>query len=241
MGALNMSKKRGTDGTVSSIPFLRGVKMAAPIMLGYAPIGAAYGLLAQQAGLGVWPSLCLSVFVYAGAAQFMAISMLSGGMGTAAIVGATFVVNFRHVLMSAALSTFLPSWTKRQLVFFGGMITDESFAIHSRNFARGDSDPQTAIALNLAAYLTWAAAGMAGFHMGALIGGPEAWGLDFALPAMFIGLLLPACGQTPAVTAALAGGVVSVALHLAGAGNWAAFIGALAGATAGTFAWRPGP
>jgi 4-azaleucine resistance transporter AzlC len=214
--------------------------MAAPIMLGYAPIGAAYGLLAQQTGIGVWPTLCLSVFVYAGAAQFIAVSMLSGGMGAAAIVGATFVVNFRHVLMSAALSPFLPSWKKRQLVAFGGMITDESFAIHSRNFAQGDIDPQAAISLNLAAYLTWAATGMVGFHMGALIDRPETWGLDFALPAMFIGLLLPACGKAPSVTAALTGGIVSVTLHLAGVGNWAAFIGAIAGATAGTCARRPG-
>lgn len=210
----------------------RGVKMAAPIMLGYAPIGAAYGLLAQQAGLSVWFALCLSLFVYAGAAQFMAVSLLSNGAGIAVIIGTTFVVNFRHVLMSAALSPFMRLWKKWQLAFFGGMITDESFAIHSRNFTLNGADPQEAIALNIAAYLTWAASGMAGFHMGALIDRPEAWGFDFALPAMFIGLLLPACRTAPAAIAALTGGIASVTLHLTGAGDWAAFIGAITGATA---------
>jgi 4-azaleucine resistance transporter AzlC len=222
-------------------PVLRGVKMAVPIMLGYAPIGAAYGLLAQQAGFGMLHALCLSVFVYAGAAQFMAVSLFAAGMGFPVIVGTTFVVNFRHVLMSASLSRFLSSWTKSERVIFGGMITDESFAIHSRNFERGDTATNAALALNTAAYLTWVIFGMIGFHMGTLIKRPEAWGLDFALPAMFIGLLLPACQNAPSVIAAIFGGAVSVTLHLAGAGNWAAFIGAIAGAAAGVCFRRPKP
>ncbi|MDR1874959.1 MAG: AzlC family ABC transporter permease [Synergistaceae bacterium] len=211
----------------------KGVRWALPVVLGYAPIGMAYGLLARQTGLGVRATLGLSLFVFAGASQFMAISMLSGGAGAAAVIGATFIVNFRHVLMSAAVAPRLTSWRPWQRAALGTMMTDESFALHSIHFARGDLDPAAAITLNLAAWVTWAAAGTAGHRLGALIERPEAWGLDFALPAMFIGLLLPSCGRRSAVAAALCGGAASVALCLLGAGNQAAFFGALAGATAG--------
>jgi 4-azaleucine resistance transporter AzlC len=213
----------------------KGVRQALPIVLGYVPIGAAYGLLAQQAGLGLWTTLGLSVFVFAGASQFMAVSMIQSGMETAAIVGATFIVNFRHVLMSASIAPYLAAWKTRQRLLFGGMLTDETFVLHSLNFARGDVDPATSIALNVTVYVAWTASGMAGYNLGAIIAYPEAWGLDFALPAMFAGLLITACKNKAAVAAAVAGGTVSVGLHLLNAGAWAAFFGALAGATAGVF------
>ena len=211
----------------------KGVKQAFPVVLGYAPIGVAYGLLAQQTGLGLWPTLGLSLFVFAGASQFMAVSMIQNGMETAAIVGTTFIVNFRHVLMSASVAPYLDSWKKWQRLLLGGMLTDESFILHSFNFERGDTDPTTAVALNLTAYFAWATAGMIGYNLGAMIVNPKAWGLDFALPAMFVGLLLPACKNKTAVVAAVVGGAVSVGLHLLNAGNWAAFFGALTGATTG--------
>ena len=211
----------------------KGVRQAFPIVLGYAPIGAAYGLLAQQTGLGIWPTLGLSLFVFAGASQFMAVSMMQSGMETAVIIGSTFIVNFRHVLMSASLTPYLGSWKTWQRILLGGMLTDESFVLHSLNFGRGDPDPVSAVTINATAYVTWAATGMAGHSLGVMIADPETWGLDFALPAMFVGLLLSACGNKAAVAAAVTGGAAAVGLHLLNAGNWAAFIGALAGATAG--------
>ena len=81
-----------------SFPFVKnGIKAAFPIVLGYVPIGMAYGLLAQQAGLGIAMTFSLSFFVFAGASQFMAVSMLSGGVAPIVIVSTTFIVNFRHL------------------------------------------------------------------------------------------------------------------------------------------------
>jgi 4-azaleucine resistance transporter AzlC len=204
-----------------------------PIVLGYAPIGLAYGLLGQQTGLGAWPTVGMSLLVFSGAAQFMAISMFFRGADALVVIGTTFIVNFRHVLMSASLAPLIGGWNTSLRAAFGLMLTDESFAIHSASFPLGEPDPAEAIALNVTAYIAWAASGLAGYYLGALIESPEAWGLDFALPAMFIGLLLPACRDKPAVTAALCGGAVSVAVGIAGMRSWAAFIGAVAGATAG--------
>ena len=211
----------------------KGVKQAFPIILGITPIGIAYGIMAQQTGLGLWPTLGLSLLVFAGASQFMAVSMMQSGVESAAIIGITFIVNFRHVLMSASVAPNLGSWKTWQRLLLGGMLTDESFVMHSLNFGRGDLDPTLAVSLNSAIYVTWTATGTVGYTLGAMIANPEAWGLDFALPAMFVGLLLPVCGNKPAVIAAFAGGAVSVGLHLLSAGSWAAFIGALSGAAAG--------
>ncbi|MDR1133828.1 MAG: AzlC family ABC transporter permease [Synergistaceae bacterium] len=211
----------------------RGLYRALPIMLGYVPIGAAYGLLSQQAGCGVWTTLGMSVFVFAGAAQFMAISMIVNNASPAAIISSTFVVNFRHVLMAASLSPFVLPWKKWQRAALGCMLTDESFVMHSRHFGDGDTDSAAAIALNAAAYVTWAAASVAGFYIGSLTGDPGKYGLDFALPGMFIGLLIPLCRDNASAVSAAVGGFSALVLHTAGAGNWSTFLGAVAGASAG--------
>ena len=213
----------------------KGVKQAFPIVLGIVPIGAAYGLLARQTGLGLWPTLSLSLFVFAGASQFMAVSMMQNGMGAVTIIGSTFIINFRHVLMSASVASYLGSWKIWQRLLLGGMLTDEAFVLHSLNFRHGDLSPISALALNTVVYATWAATGVIGYNLDVMIADPKVWGLDFALPAMFVGLLLSACENKAGVAAAVVGGAVSVGLHLLNAGGWAAFSGALAGATAGVF------
>ncbi|GHV37392.1 hypothetical protein FACS1894187_13980 [Synergistales bacterium] len=217
----------------------RGLRWSIPVLLGFAPIGAAYGLLSRQTGIGVWHTLSMSLFVFAGSSQFVAVSMLQNGMGAAAIISSIFIVNFRHVLMSASLSPYLAPWKTWQRVALGGMLCDEAFALHSLHFASGDTDITAAITLNTTIYVVWAATGATGYYLGALIERPEVFGLDFALPAMFIALLLPYCVKRSAVLAALCGGAVSVALHVAGVGGWAAFIGGLAGAAAGVFVKEP--
>ena len=212
----------------------KGFKWSLPILLGVTPIGITYGLLAQQTGFGVLPTMGLSLFVFAGASQFMAVSMLHTGVEALAIIAASFVVNFRHVLMSASLAAHIEPWSIHKRLLLGAMLTDETFIMHSLHFSEGHMDPTAALTLNFSMYVTWAASSFAGYYLGALIKHPEAWGLDFVLPAMFIGLLLPNCRHRSAAIAALSGGAVSVALHLIGPGNWAAFFGALAGATTGT-------
>ena len=214
--------------------FKKGIKWAAPIILGYVPIALAYGLLAQQAGLSVRFTAAMSMFVYAGASQFIAVSMLMSGYAPAAVIGTAGAVNFRHVLMSASLSQSAAKWNTPMRILFGSMLTDESFALHSIHFADNDTDYAAAVTVNAAAYIAWCAFGVLGHRLGALIERPEVWGLDFALPAMFIGLLVMSCRNMSAAAAALTGGVISVALYLAGFGLWAAFIGAIAGAAAGT-------
>jgi 4-azaleucine resistance transporter AzlC len=194
----------------------------------------AHGLLTQQAGFSIEVPLFMSLFVTAGSSQFIAISMLQAGAEPLAVIGTTFIVNFRHLLMSASIASSLKSWTAARRFLMGCVLTDETFAVHSANFAAGDIDAAAVFSLNLTVYATWVLSVVSGFRLGNLIAEPEVWGLDFALPAMFLGLLLPLCARRPAVIAAFCGGAVSLMLHRLEFGQWAAFIGALAGATAGT-------
>jgi 4-azaleucine resistance transporter AzlC len=217
----------------NSTSAIKGIRDALPIVLGCIPIGMAHGLLAQQAGFLIWVPLGMCLFVFAGASQFTAISMLQNGAEPVAIVVTTFIVNFRHLLMSASIAPRLTSWTMRQRLLTGCMLTDESFAVLSARFATVAVEPMEAIALNVSIYFAWALSVAAGFHLGFLIANPEAWGLDFALPAMFVGLLLSVCRCRSAIIAAVAGGVTSVLLTQMELKTWAAFTGALVGATIG--------
>jgi len=91
--------------------FKNGAKAALPIVLGYLPVGMAFGVLARQAGLTPIEIGLMSLLVYAGASQFLAIEMILKGIAWFPTVIATFFINLRHLLMSSTLSLFLPEST----------------------------------------------------------------------------------------------------------------------------------
>lgn len=167
----------------------QGLAAAWPICFGYFPIGMALGVLAQQAGLGpVWIGL-MSVLVFAGSAQFIGVAMIDAGISAATIILTTFVVNLRHVLMSSALAVPLRGTRRRFLLLFAYGITDESFAVNMTRFREGGWDRWRALVVHHAANSTWILATVAGAAIGTLIP-PGAFGIDYALPAMFIALLV---------------------------------------------------
>ena len=87
--------------------FREGVKGALPIVLGYLPVGITFGILARKAGLTSFEVGLMSLFVYAGASQFLAIEMISKGIPNFSIILATFFINLRHILMSSNVSVYL--------------------------------------------------------------------------------------------------------------------------------------
>nr|MBO2470792.1 branched-chain amino acid ABC transporter permease [Bacillota bacterium] len=84
--------------------FFRGVRTGVPIAVGYLPISMAFGVLARSAGLPEVAAVAMSVLVYAGASQFVAVNLLALGVAWSEIVLTTFLLNLRHLLMTAALS-----------------------------------------------------------------------------------------------------------------------------------------
>ncbi|TYO98444.1 4-azaleucine resistance transporter AzlC [Geothermobacter ehrlichii] len=187
-----------------------GLAAAWPICMGYFPIGMALGVLGQQAGLGpAWIGL-MSVLVFAGSAQFIAVAMLDGGASATAIILTTLVVNFRHFLMSSALAVPLRGIGRRFLLLFAYGITDESFAVNMTRFRAGNWDRWRALVVHQTANTTWVLATILGSLVGSLIP-PGAFGIDFALPGMFIALLvLQLHGRAYIFTGILAAGLAVI-------------------------------
>ncbi|CAM5560820.1 hypothetical protein SSTU70S_03298 [Stutzerimonas stutzeri] len=87
--------------------FLHGCRDILPLVLGAIPFGIIFGTLSIAAGLSFWQTLGMSALVFAGSAQFIAVTLISGGVGAAVVLLTTFVVNLRHALYSAALQPFV--------------------------------------------------------------------------------------------------------------------------------------
>ena len=104
---------------------------------------------------------------------------------------ATFLVNLRHLLMSASLAPYLGHLSRWQQALFSGQLTDETFAVHSIDFRNEKTAPKRRIfATNITAHLGWISSSTVGAWAGTLLTNLEAWGLDYALAAMFIALLV---------------------------------------------------
>lgn len=213
--------------------FWHGVRLAWPVVMGYVPIGLAMGVLAGQIGLAPLQTGAMSALVYAGASQFVAVAMLEAGAPALSIVMTTFLVNLRHILMSAALSPFLRGVRPGVLAGIGFLITDETFGVSHNEFAAcGRGDPAVFAGLGLTSYFSWVAATVVGSWLGGALAAPEAWGLDFALPAMFIGLLAGQLRKPIALAVAVLAAVAAVA---GGPflGGWSVMVSAMLAAAAG--------
>jgi len=217
--------------------WLRGVSRALPITLGYVPIGFAYGVLAQKAGLSAFNTLAMSILVYAGSSQLIAVGLLAAGAAPLSIILTTFIVNLRHMLMASALAPYLSRWRKFELSAFAYEITDESFALHSVEFPKvaqdGGPDPVESIVLNMTAQASWVLGGWLGLVAGSLITDIKLFALDYALPAMFIALLMMQIKDRVQLIVAIVTGILAVGLLLVGLDQWYVIAATLIGATLG--------
>ena len=212
--------------------FKEGLNAGWPICLGYLPIGMAFGVLAQKAGLTPLQIGLMSILVFAGSSQFIAVSMLTGGASATAIIATTFMVNLRHLLMSSALAVYLRAAHRGWLALYAYGVTDESFAVNLPRFNDREWSLSRALVVNHAANLTWFVSTVAGGIGGRFI--PEgALGIDYALIAMFICLLVYQIRKWIHLLTAVIAGVTAVALSLMIPGNAYIVIASVIAATLG--------
>lgn len=171
--------------------FLEGVKACLPTLFGYFSIGFAAGIVEKTAGLSLLEIALLCLLLYAGSAQFILAGMVQTAFSAVAVAVTIFFVNLRHLLFSAALAPYFRKTKPAENFTIGALLTDESFGVASDYASRhGAINEKWMHGLNVTAYLGWFAANMTGALVGQYIESPAAWGMDFALPAMFIGLLV---------------------------------------------------
>lgn len=191
---------------------LSGMRRAFPIVLGYLPVGFAYGVLASKTGISSVNAILMSVLVFAGSGQFIAVGMLAASTGATAIIATTFIVNLRHLLMSASLAPAMTRWSKKQLALFSYQITDETFAMNSAQQQILNSCKTEVFALNMTSQLSWVAGSALGVFASELIADIKPLGLDFALAGMFIGLLVFQVDSLVKLVTALCAGVIGTLL-----------------------------
>lgn len=183
-GSMNMPEREEERAA----SFMEGVQVALPIAIGYIPIAIAFGVIARQAELSLLDSALMSMLVYAGASQFMAVNMLAQGAGGLEVMMATLVINLRHLVMSFSLMNLLkdarPIW--KGLLSLG--VTDESFALVSLSKR---NQPAFVGGIMLSAYIAWLGGTLLGGLLYQFIPAHIGTSMSIALYAMFIRLLIP--------------------------------------------------
>lgn len=205
-----------------------------PICVGYLPLGFACGVFAQKAGLTAAETGLMSVLVFAGSGQFIALAMIGGGASISSIVLTTFIVNLRHTLYSSTLSAYLIGQSKKYLGVFAQGITDETFAVNFSAFSVGGWNAEKALALNILAHSCWVLSTMIGNIAGNIIDVDMAV-VSYTLTAMFIGLwsfhfsnkLLILTGLCAGVLALFLSGFLTHKLHIVVATILAATLGCI--------------
>ena len=215
-----------------------GLTQAIPIVLGYVPIGFAYGVLASKSGLSARNTLLMSLLVYAGASQFIAAGLFAASASPATLIITTFITNLRHLLMSASLAVYVRDWPRPALAAFAYELTDETFAVHSARAPAQGMHQGVAFCVNVMAQLAWITGSWLGVIGGRFVPDPRPWGLDYALPALFVALLvlqIRGAARPKAILTGVAGitGLVSVGLTLLGLDHWAIVLATVLGATLG--------
>ncbi|MCH4010050.1 AzlC family ABC transporter permease [Companilactobacillus sp.] len=167
------------------------VKDTLPTVFGYIGIGIAFGVVGKASGLSTFIVILTSLITYAGSAQFVLVGMLASHSPMLTIIFSVFLVNSRMILMSTTVARYFKKDSLLKNILVGSLLTDETFALSMSklNYTNGKLNFEWFNTSNLIAYITWALSSFIGALLGNLITDPEKFGLDFALVAMFIGLL----------------------------------------------------
>ncbi len=182
--------KRGKDMRIVTKNMVRdGLVTGSPLILGYFPIAMAFGILAKNTGLSLVDTSATSIFVYAGASQFMFLDLVRAGVSAGSIILATFLLNLRHMMMSASVSVNLKEETSRFLPIIGFGITDETFSVLS--FNKDKLTLPFVLTVNSVAYFSWISGTAVGYLVGEIMPRSVQDSLGLGLYAMFAALLFP--------------------------------------------------
>ncbi len=181
--------------------FRKGWIDTIPLVVACIPIGILYGAMAAGSGLSLSATLGMSLFVYEGASQFIAVSLLSSATAIPVICLTVFIVNLRHMLYAATLMPHvreIPLW-KRTLMSF--WLTDETFAVVSQRLYDKTQTKSDLLWYYLGSavfmYSNWVFCSFLGVSLGKVLPDMTTWGLDIAMVVAFISIVVPALKKLP--------------------------------------------
>ena len=210
-----------------------GASTIAPVLLGVVPFGLAAGAVTVEAGYGVPETVGHSVLIFAGASQIAAVSLLGDGAGVAVVVLTVLVINLRMLMYAASLAPHMAAVSLRRRLLGAYLLTDQAFAVAIDRFQRPATPDQRwwfYLGAAVTLWAPWQVSTVLGAALGTAI--PEGVPLGFAVPLMFLALLVPTVSDRPTVAAALTSATVATL----GAGlpsNLGMLLGAVAGIAVG--------
>lgn len=194
--------------------FGQGARDTLPFVVGAVPFAMIFGALAPGAGFTTLQTMACSAFVFSGSAQFIAVNLLVAGADVTIIALATFVVGLRHLLYTVTLLPPVRHLPIRWRIPLGAMLTDETFAVVESRRRREGGDTHFRwyfLGSCVVLWTNWQLATAAGAALGAGLPAVRGWGLEFAMVASFIGIVVPALKTPPFWGAMTAAGVVAAA------------------------------
>ena len=222
---------------------LAGARDTIPLIVGAIPFGLIFGTLALGSGLSFCGTMAMSAFVFAGSAQFIALGLLGAGTSWPFIVLTTFIVNLRHILYSATLAPHVSRLPQRWQVPLAFWLTDETFVIVANRYAQALNSSHTHwyyLGSAVLMYINWQLSTLLGLTIGQLLPNAATWGLDFAMPVTFIGMVIPYLKNRPMVASVIVSGIVAIVAYPV-PHQLGLMIAAIAGITTGVIveAWQP--
>lgn len=194
---------------------LDGLKSTLPFMVGAAPFGVIFGALSTAGGLSLVETMSLSLFVFSGSAQFVAISLLAVGAGAWIIWLATFILNLRHTLYAATLVGYVRHLSLPWRLILSAGLTDETFAAMEDRYQRlgvNRNSHWAFFASILGMHLNWNTWTIVGVLIGQQIDGLAGSGLEFAAVATFIGMVVQRLRTPGSQVAAAVAGIMAALL-----------------------------
>lgn len=191
--------------------FIAGLKGVLPIQIGVIPFGLIYGVLALDAGLTAAQTQAMSFIVFAGSAQFVMAQLFEAQASTLVIILTAVMLNLRHMLYSASISSYFSHLSLRWRLFLSYFLTDEAYAVAITKFQEGigsHSYRYYYFGAGFGLWAVWQASTAAGILIGSSI--PAEWSLDFFVALTFIALVVPSLKDWAGLIAALTAGIVSV-------------------------------
>lgn len=212
---------------------LAGARRILPVCAGDFAVGAAFGVLARHTGLSPLEATLMSALVFAGAAQFVALSLWATPLPVLAIVLTTLIVNIRHLLMGATLQPWLRRLSALKAYGTLFFMVDESWALTIAALRQGSRDLAFLLGSGGALLVTWVSSTLIGATLGALLPPSVQLVLGFAFTAVFVALLTGMWrGKTDLLPWLVAAGVAVAAAYWL-PGKWYIVLGGITGSLIG--------
>jgi len=222
---------------MDSVALRRGIKDVFPLLLGVLPFALVVGVAASNAGLDLELAIGMSVIVFAGASQLAALELIRTDAPILVVIVTAVIINLRMFMYSASIAPYFRDFAAKWKAGLAYILTDQAYALSIARFETEEEIDRLSYYVGVAVplWIGWQIMTVAGIVLGARV--PDAWGIDFAVPLVFLALLVPAVEDRATMAAALVGGGIAVL----GAGlplNLGLPVGASTGIIAGALAER---